>query len=456
MYDLAIINGWIVDEDRIYKGNILVKNEKIITITEDAINEDLVHFIINCEGKYIFPGAIDLHSHLGNMNGEPSEDPQHSTAAAAAGGITTCVEMPLNAPKSVVKKEVFLKKKKMLEERCYTDFCMWGALVHDNQQELAGLDEAGAISFKSFLSPAGGDYTSPNVWETREALRAIKKFDGLAGFHCEEYSIIYKEMERIKTQKMNGRQAFLESRPLVAELIAVKNIIELARETGARVHICHCSHPLVFKAINEAKAEGVDISAETCTHYLTFTENDLLQKGCLYKCAPPLRNQEAQEGLWDLLKKGRIEYVASDHSPGMPEDRQDETRPTYEAGNGISGIQTMMQVLFYEAVIKRGISPSIISKVTSSNPAKRLQIYGRKGAVKVGFDADMVIIDPEQEWEIKKESLLYKQKISGFVGMKGKGIPIMTIVRGKLVAKDGKIVEDEFKGKLIMRNCREE
>ena len=452
MYDVGIVNGWIVDEDLIYKANVLIKDGKIATITEENVDKGMVNSVVDCRGKYLFPGAVDLHSHLGNMDGA-EEDPDHASAAAAVGGITTCVDMPNNSPKPITTGALFEKKKEGLEERVHTDFCMWGALIHDNQSELAGLDRAGAVGFKSFLAPSGVLFTTPDMWELRAALREIRQFDGLATFHCEEYSIIDHESRRVREMNKDGRRDFLESRPLTAERVAVQNVIEAARDTGARVHICHASDPSILQYVNRAGAEGVDISAETCTHYLTFSENDFLEKGCLYKCAPPLRRPEARQGLWELLEKGQLKYVATDHSAGLPEERQDDTQPSYAAGDGISGIQTMMQVLFSEAVVKRGLSPSVVSALTSSHPAKRIQIYGQKGAVKVGFDADIVVIDPDREWEIRNEDLLYKQKISGFAGMSGKGMPIMTFIRGTLVAKDGKIVDEQFRGTLVRRSA---
>ena len=451
MYDTAIINGLIVDEDRIYKADVLIKDEKIAVIAEEGIHGADACTVIDGEGKYIFPGAVDLHAHFGNP-GAVSGDPEDASAAAAVGGVTTCVDMPNNEPTSIINKEAFAQKRKNLEEVCHTDFCMWGALIKNNQKELAGLHEAGAVAFKSFLPGAGEeDFSAPDMWELRESLREIQKFGGVAGFHCEEFSIIDREYQKLIEHKGKARQEFLDSRPLIAEILAVRNVIELSRDTGAKVHICHCSHPRVVEIIDQARKEGVDISAETCTHYLAFTEKDFLEKGCYYKCAPPLRDENAREGLWELLGRGLFTNVASDHSAGTPENRQDETQPTYEAGSGISGIQTMMQVLFNEAVVKRGLSPSLLAKVTSSRPAERIGIYGKKGAVKVGFDADLVLVDPEKEWEIKGEGLLYRQKISGFVGLKGKGLPVMTLIRGHLVAQDGKIENEQFTGKLITR-----
>ena len=439
MFDLAIKNGNIVDTDRIYQADVYIKDGKIKAICGE--NEEFqANETVDVNGKLLFPGGVDTHMHIGEYEAD-FEDMSTSTAAAAVGGMTCLLDMPLNlCSPSVLNGYIFEEKKAHLLEKSYTDFCMYGALVPNNIEELRHMKELGAVGFKSFLSGAGTDFQAPNMAQVREALQTIKKFDGIAAFHCEDFWIIKEGTEKLIKNKENTRRAFLESRPLVAELIAVRDIIELAAETGAKVHICHVSHPAVAEIIQEAKNRGIDISAETCVHYLVFTEDDFIDKGCLYKCAPPLRNQEARDQLWKYIENGTFTSVASDHSPGLLIDRDDTIKPIYEVGNGISGVQTVFQV-YYDALIKRGISPTIISKTLAEQPAKRFGIYGKKGAIKVGFDADIVVFDENKNWKVQSDDLYYKQKISAFVGRKGKGAPVATYLRGQLVAKDGKIVE---------------
>lgn len=446
MFDLVLRNGKIVDSDRIYKANVYIKDGKIGAICDE--NEEFkTDKTIDVSGKLLFPGGIDTHMHIGEYKAD-FEEMDTSTAAAAVGGMTCLLDMPLNLfSPSVLDADIFEEKKSHLLEKSYTDFCMYGALVPDNIDKLEKMKELGAIGFKSFLSGAGTDFKAPNMAQVRKALQTIKKIDGIAAFHCEDYWIIKEAMDDMIKNRKNTRHDFLESRPLVAELIAVRDIIELAAETGAKVHICHVSHPAVAEVIQEAKRRGIDISAETCVHYLVFTEEDFINKGCLYKCAPPLRDEKAREELWKYVENGTLTSVASDHSPGLLIDRDDSDRPIYEVGNGISGVQTVFQT-YYDAVIKRGISPTIISRTLAEQPAKRFGIYGKKGAIKVGFDADIVVFDENMEWEVKAEDLYYKQKISAFVGQKGKGLPIATYLRGQLIAKDGKIIEGS-KGEFV-------
>jgi allantoinase len=298
------------------------------------------------------------------------------------------------------------------------------------------LRDAGVVAFKIFIGPVSADYRSLDMGTIREILREAASLDALVGFHAEDYSIIKHEEARAQGEGRTGRLDFLRSRPLSAELIAAENVIELARETGARVHICHVSHPDVAERIRRAQTEGLPVSAETCTHYLVFSEDDYLQKGALYKCAPPLRDREARERLWNYVIDGTLQCVASDHSPCAPREK-DEKNGAFEAWGGISGIQTTMQILYDAAVRQRRLSPALLARCLSEGPARAFGLYGRKGAVEVGFDADLVVFDPEREWEITSDSLLYLNRMSAFVGLKGTGLPTATFVRGELAWKDG-------------------
>ncbi len=451
MYDLLVKNGVVVNEDGCFNGNLYVKGEKIAAVTLcDEIYE--AKRIIDAEGKLIFPGAVDAHMHIGEYEAD-FEDVKTSTMAAAAGGVTTCIDMPLNLySPSVLNGEGVRLKKELLNSQSYVDFCIWGGFTPKSLPHIEEMHDAGAISFKAFLSGGGNDFYAPNLGEVRQGLMTIKKFNGLAGFHCEDYTIVAYERERIlknEPEKSKGRQAFLNSRPLSCEIIAVRSIIELARETGARVHICHVSHPKVAQIIEKAQLEGVDITAETCTHYLTFSENDYLEKGCAFGCAPPLRDEKSREGLWEYVKKGVLSCVVSDHSPGIKENRSDENQPAYKSGYGISGVQTMLPVFYNEAVNKRGYSPTLIARELSLNPAKRWDIYGRKGAIKVGFDADFVIFNPNKEWTVDENKLFYKVKLTAFNGLRLKGAVEKTFIRGTAVFENGSIKVSEKFGNLV-------
>lgn len=400
--------------------------------------------VIDAAGKYVFPGAIDSHAHLNDPGYNWREDYAHGTAAAAVGGLTTIVDMPLQNEPAMTDGKIMDAKEAHVSPNAYVDYCFWGGLTDYNFDSLKELDEKGCVAFKSFIGPVSPDYVSLSYGQAREALQIIKSFDGRAGFHCEDYSIIKWEEARAKKEGRNTWRDFLDSRPVVSELIATQAIIDLARDTGCKVHICHVSHPDVAEAIAQAQAEGIDVTAETCSHYLCMTEDDVLEKGPICKCAPPLRTADAVEEMWEYVDAGVLSCVGSDHSPCADYEKNDPDN-VFDVWGGISGIQNVMQVVYSEGVVKRGYDPTLLARALSEGPAKAFGIYGKKGAIQVGFDADLVILDPDKEWEITPESLYYVNKISAFVGMKGKGLPVCTLVRGKVVAKDCKPVE-EMKG----------
>ena len=366
MYDCMIKNGTIVSAEGMFDADIAVKNGKIAAIGKKLCGN--AKHNIDASGKLIFPGAVDAHFHIGEYHAD-FEDMRTSTMAAAAGGVTTAVDMPLNLyTPSVLTKEAVQLKDRLLNQESYIDYVMWGGLTPDS----------------------------------------ISK-------------VIDFERRKVRSLKLDGRQAFMDSRPLSAELIATQTIITLLKETKCRGHICHVSHPEVAKLIEHAQMEGIDITAETCPHYLTFCTSDYLEKGCQYGCAPPLKDEKSREGLWEYVKKGVLSCIASDYSPGMPENRSDVGRATYETGFGISGVQTMFQVIYDQGVNKRNVDPCLIASALSTNPAKRWGLYGSKGDIKPGFDADFVIFNPEKPWTINQNQLFYKVKLTAFHGLTGKG-----------------------------------
>lgn len=450
MFNLVIKNGKVVTTERVFAASVAVKDGKIAAILEPDSPVDAEQ-IIDAKGNYVFPGAIDSHAHLNDPGYLWREDFAHGTAAAGVGGFTTIVDMPLQNEPALTDAQIFAKKVEAVSPNAYVDYCFWGGLVDYNLDKLKELDEQGCVAFKSFIGPVSPDYVSLTIGQAREALEILKGCDARAGFHCEDYSIIKWEEARAKRKANVNWQDFLNSRPLIAELIATQNIIELAREIGAKVHICHVSHPQVAKLIRTAQLEGVDVTAETCGHYLTFTDQDVIAKGSLFKCAPPLREAAAVEEMWEYVQNGTLSCVGSDHSPCELSEKDEEKHGVFGAWGGISGIQNVMQVVYSEGVAKRGYSPTLLARSLSEGPARTFGIYGKKGAVEVGFDADLVILDPRKEWEITPDSLYYTNKISAFVGLKGVGLPVCTIVRGQVVAEDGQIAGQKGYGELVKK-----
>ncbi|MBE5991179.1 MAG: allantoinase AllB [Paenibacillaceae bacterium] len=455
MYDLLVKNGKIVTAECVFSGNIAVKEGKIAAVLL-AGEEPEAKKVIDAKGNYVFPGAIDTHAHLNDPGYEWREDYEHGTAAAAVGGYTTIIDMPLQNEPAMTNATIFDKKYEKVSPNAYVDYCFWGGLIPDNFQDLKGMDEKGCVAFKSFIGPVSPDYSSLNYGQVYEAMQIIHEFDGRAGFHCEDFAAIKWQEQRMKKEGRLDWNGFLESRPVVAEMVATVDVIELAKATGCKAHICHVSSPDVAQKIKEAQQEGYDITAETCSHYLSMTEEDVIKNGPLFKCAPPLRSQEEVNRLWTYVEDGTFSGIASDHSPCSYDEKFKEIlgnkiETPFDVWGGISGIQSGFQVSFHEGCVKRGISPSVLATAMAKKPAEAFGIYGKKGDIRTGFDADFIIVDADKEWEITEDSLLYVNKISAFVGMKGKGLPVCTIVRGEVVAEDGKVVGEKGFGNLVKK-----
>lgn len=455
MYDLLVKNGKIVTAECVFSGNIAVKEGKIAAVLL-AGEEPEAKKVVDANGNYVFPGAIDTHAHLNDPGYEWREDYAHGTAAAAVGGYTTIIDMPLQNEPAMTNAMIFDRKVEKVSPNAYVDYCFWGGLVPDNFEDLKGMDEKGCVAFKSFIGPVSPDYSSLNYGQVYEAMQIIQEFGGRAGFHCEDFASIKWQEQRMKKEGRLDWKGFLESRPVVAEMVATVDVIELAKATGCKAHICHVSSPDVAQKIKEAQQEGYDITAETCSHYLSLTDEDVIKNGPLFKCAPPLRSKEEVDRLWTYVEDGTFSGIASDHSPCSYDEKFKEIlgnkiENVFDVWGGISGIQSGFQVSFHEGCVKRGISPSVLADAMAKKPAEAFGIYGKKGDIRTGFDADLIIVDADQEWEITEESLLYVNKISAFVGMKGKGLPVCTIVRGEVIAKDGKIVGKKGYGTLVKK-----
>lgn len=454
MYDLLIRNAILVTPDGEQERNLAIQDGRIIALLPYDTGEG--HKEIDAHGNYAFPGVIDTHAHLNEPGWVWREDYAHGTAAAAVGGTSTLIDMPLQNNPSTVTAEFVEQKIALVAPNACVDFCLWGGIVPDNFGEIEKMNHAGCVAFKSFLSPTSPDFENLSYGQAYEAMQIVRKFGGRIGFHCEDYSMIKHLEEMMKHGgRFNGR-AFLDSRPVSAEMIATEAVIAMAEETGCAVHICHVSSPDVAQKIYEAQRRGVDVTAETCAHYLCMNENDLLERGAICKCAPPLRTENERVRLWEYVKNGTFSGIGSDHSPCTWEEKHSEIlgkkiETIFDAWGGISGIQTVLQSAFSEGCGKGRVTPVQLARVMSEQPAKAFGLWGKKGALKEGFDADIVLLDPNRAWEITAEQLYYKNKISGFLGKKGVGMPVMTILRGEIIAENGSWTGKKGFGKVFRK-----
>ncbi|WP_147534825.1 allantoinase AllB [Bacillus marasmi] len=429
-YDVLFKNGLIVCEDEVIKADLAVSDGKIVQLTP-CLSKLSAKKYFDISNLYIFPGLIDTHVHLNEPGRTEWEGILTGSKSLAAGGVTTYFDMPLNSNPPTINERSFLKKNRLSKKKSLINFKLWGGLVPGNVKYLARLKECGVVGFKAFMSESGiKDFQAVDDYTLRVGMEQIAKLDMVLALHAESDHINLPLTEKIKAEGRFSGKDFQESRPVASELEAVQKVIDLAKLTGCKIHIVHASSSRVVEMIQQAKQDGINITVETCPHYLSLTVDDLTKLGPIAKCAPPLREENEVELLWTMLKAGCIDVIGSDHSPAPIAMKQGNL---FEAWGGISGAQTMINVLLEEGYWKRNISLAVIGRLASTNPAKIFGLYPRKGSLKIGSDADFTIIDIQKSFILEKKDLYYRHPHSPYLGKKFRGQILATFVAGHCV-----------------------
>ena len=447
-YDLLLKNGTLATDYGVFKADVGVKDGKIAFLGDfEVTSSGKVREVIDLHGKYLLPGGVDPHCHFGEPGMAYREDFGTGTRSAAAGGITTIVEMPLSLPPTDTPEHFHLKLA-LAREKAVVDFSLWGGLVPDNQEEIPKLFELGVYAFKAFMCHAS-TYPQVTDGELLQGMKVIAGLGGLVGVHAENDGIIKYCTARLRASGRVDGKAHAEARPPIAEYEAISRALLLAQEAGVDLHILHMGLASGARLIQEAKKSGIPVTVETCPHYLTLTEEELARLGPYAKCNPPLRSRENVEALWEYLFNGTLDMVVSDHAPYPAEDRNKGWQEIFAAPSGIAGVQTALPLLLSEGFHKRGLSLVRLVQLISTNPAKRFKLYPQKGTLRIGSDADLVIIDLDAPWKVKREDLFYKNPQTPFEGWELKGKVLKTFVRGRKVFDEGKILVEPGYGKWI-------
>jgi allantoinase len=347
--------------------------------------------------------------------------------------------MPLNASPPTINGKAFDLKYEAARRAAIVDFGLWGGLVDNNLADLADLHDRGVCAFKAFLCESATDFKRIDDDLLREGLVAARSMGSLVGVHAENEWVTRFLAERMQAQGRIDRKAWGEARPPEAELEAIERAIFWSKATGGRLHIVHISQADGIDAVSAAKRDGVSVTAETCAHYLFFSEEDFVRIGPAAKCAPPLRPRPMVEALWETVLDGAVDLIASDHSPCLIEEKTAGTDNVWKAWGGISGLQSTLPVLMTEGVFKRGLKLTDLVRMTSANPARIFGLYPQKGALQPGADADLVIVDPDARYRLETADLFYKNKHSAYVGSEFRSRIARTIVRGTTVFLNGEI-----------------
>jgi allantoinase len=446
--DLCIHGGWIVTEHAMFRGGVAVHNGRISELLHGEGRAEAAESI-DLGGRILLPGAIDSHAHFSEP-GRDFEGYRTGSMAAAAGGVTTALDMPLNDLPPTVDRQKLLAKREMVRDHSVIDYAHWGGLITDNLKDLAGLHEEGVIGFKAFMRTVA-DFPRIDDDLMYAGLLELKQLGNVLGVHAENEYITRYLREQFQAAGRFDRAAWAESRPPWQELEAIQRAIFWARVTGGRLHVLHVSIADAVRVVAQARLDGVNVSCETCSHYLFFDEQAHLRLGPYAKAAPPLRPRADVEALWACVLEGLVATIASDHSPFPPARYENGLDNVWEGG-GITGIQTMLPAVITAGVHGHGLSWPQVARLLSANPARIFGLYPIKGAMLPGSDADLVIIDPDQEWTLQSEDLLYRYKQSPYVGETFKGRIDRTIVRGKTVYRDGEITVEPGYGKLLLRS----
>ena len=426
-------------------------------VTPQGIKPAMLHFrngVIAAVGAYndlslskniydagesvVMPGLVDTHVHINEPGRTDWEGFDTATRAAAAGGVTTLIDMPLNSIPATTTVTALETKRAAARKKCWVNVGFWGGVVPGNAGELRSLHRAGVFGFKCFLVPSGvPEFENVNESDLRAALPKLAPLNVPLLVHTELPGPVEYETRKLANADSRKYGTWLRSRPPAAETEAVEMMIRLAREFNAPVHIVHLSSELSVPLIRRAKREGLRITTETCPHYLFFTSGRIRMGRTEYKCAPPIRDSRNNERLWAALGKHAIDMVVSDHSPSPPEMKCQDTGDFFKAWGGISSLQLGLPVMWTE-FRARHYSPTHLVRWMSQGPARLAGLEKHKGAIAAGYDADIVVWNPEKRFIVRPEMLHHRHTLTPYLNEPLRGVVETTFLRGEMIYDRGR------------------
>ncbi len=432
----AVLSRRVVTPEVVRPAAILVEGEKIqAVVAQDQVPKN---FDIHDFGDaVILPGLVDSHVHINDPGRADWEGFDTATRAAAAGGYTLLVDMPLNCLPPTATVAALEAKRTAAQGRCRVDWAAWGGVVHDNQGDIEALAAAGVPGFKCFLiHPGINGFTMVTEQQLRAALLAVAGTGLPLLVHAELPGPIDAATENLARADWRQYETYLKSRPEEAELAAIRLLLSLCREYNFRLHIVHLSASAALPELKAARSEGLPVTVETCPHYLHLTPEAIEDGATLCKCAPPIRNRENCERLWQGLRDGVIDLVVTDHSPCPPAMKKLDEGSFRTAWGGIASLSVALPVMWTEAS-NRGFTLLDIARWMAEAPARLAGCHIRKGRIAPGFDADFVVFDQEAEFAVTEERLHYRHPLSPYMGETLRGIVKSTYLRGKPVFLEG-------------------
>jgi allantoinase len=435
----AYISRRVVTLEGVRPAAVLVEDERIrgvVPVDEVTPGTRIEDF----GNAVILPGLVDSHVHINEPGRTEWEGFETATRAAAAGGYTMLVDMPLNCLPATTTVAALESKREAARGKCRVDWAAWGGVVADNQGDIDALAAAGVQGFKCFLIHPGTDgFTMVTEPQLRAALPHVARTGLPLLVHAELSGPVEKATAALRDADWTAYTTYMKSRPDEAELTAIRLLISLCREFRFWLHVVHLSTWEGLALLRAARAEGMPVSIETCPHYLHFAAETIRNGWTLCKCAPPIRNCANREKLWQGLREGVIDLVATDHSPCPPAMKKIDEGNFKTAWGGISSLSVALPVMWTEASA-RGFSLCDVAQWMAKAPARLAGCGARKGQIAAGYDADFVVFDPEKEFVVTRERLHQRHAVSPYVGEKLKGVVKATYVRGRPVFADGEFL----------------
>ncbi len=440
--DIVISGGEVVSADSVYRADVAIAGEKIVAVGAPESMPPAKKRISASNFK-ILPGAIDSHVHFRAPGYDYKEDWQTGSGAAARGGVTTVLEMPNTNPPTGSLEALKLKQG-IAARQAYVDYGIYGLLDENNIGELEALAAAGVSGFKCFMGNTFGDLPAPSDGAMLEGFEILARLGMRCTVHAENASIMARRQAKLEAAGRTDPLAHLAARPEVCAIEAVSRAVILAEWTGARLHIAHKSSKDALYVLRDAKKRGVDVTVETCPQYLLLSTEDQKKLGNVMRVNPPIREPGHQEPLWEALREGVIDMISTDHAPHLPEEK---TRASvWQCDCGFPGVETQMPLMLTE--VGRGrMSISDYVRWACVNPAKAWGFFPNKGVIQPGADADIALVDLKREWSIDQSQLFSKSKISPWHGRRVQGGPVLTMVRGRVVMENGKLLAEPGWGK---------
>jgi allantoinase len=432
----AFLSNRVVTPQGAHPAALLVDEGKIRAIcrASELPANTVLH---DCGSDAILPGLVDTHVHINQPGRTEWEGFRTATRAAAAGGYTTLIDMPLNCLPETTTVAALQAKRDVAQGECFVDWAPWGGAVGDNQQHILPLARAGVLGFKCFLIYPGCDgFTMIDQQQLEAALPAIAESGLPLLVHAELAAPIDLATEKLHHADWRSYATYLASRPDEAELQAIRLMIRLCRQYRFRLHIVHLSTALALDDLRAARAEGLPITVETCPHYLHFAAEDIPDGATLLKCAPPIRSKANQNALWQALRDGIIDMVVTDHSPCPPEMKRTDAGRFDLAWGGIASLSVALSAMHTECY-QRGFTLDHLVRWMSTAPAALAGISNQAGSLEVGREANFILFDTETTHTITAAKLHYRHAISPYLGQTLRGIVKATYLRGEPIYRAG-------------------